>query len=37
VPLKYSAASAEELRAGGVRIVPHAVVRKGAYIAPDVC
>jgi 2,3,4,5-tetrahydropyridine-2,6-dicarboxylate N-succinyltransferase len=36
LPLKYSAASAEELRAGGVRIVPHAVVRKGAYIGPDV-
>ena len=36
LPLKYAAASAEELRASGVRIVPHAVVRKGAYIAPDV-
>jgi 2,3,4,5-tetrahydropyridine-2-carboxylate N-succinyltransferase len=36
VPLKYAAASAEELRASGVRIVPHAVVRKGAYVAPDV-
>ncbi len=35
VPLKYAAASAEELRAGGARIVPHAVVRRGAYIAPD--
>ena len=36
LPLKYATASAEELRAGGVRIVPHAVVRKGAYVAPDV-
>jgi len=36
VPLKYAAATDEELQAGGVRIVPHAVVRRGAYIAPDV-
>ena len=36
VPLKYSSASAEELRAGKVRIVPQAMVRKGAYLAPDV-
>jgi 2,3,4,5-tetrahydropyridine-2-carboxylate N-succinyltransferase len=36
LPLKYAEASAEQLRSGGVRIVPHAVVRKGAYIAPDV-
>jgi 2,3,4,5-tetrahydropyridine-2,6-dicarboxylate N-succinyltransferase len=36
VPLKYAAASEEELRGGGVRIVPHALVRRGAYIAPDV-
>jgi 2,3,4,5-tetrahydropyridine-2-carboxylate N-succinyltransferase len=36
VPLKYADTSVAELRAGGVRIVPHAVVRKGAYIAPDV-
>src|SRR5579863_1172078 len=36
LPLKYAAASAEKLRASGVRIVPHAVVRKGAYLAPDV-
>jgi len=35
VPLKYAAASEEELRAGGARIVPHAIVRRGAYIAPD--
>ena len=36
VPLKYAAASEEEQRSGGVRIVPHALVRRGAYVAPDV-
>jgi len=36
VPLKYAAASEEELRRAGVRIVPHALVRRGAYVAPDV-
>ena len=36
VPLKYAAAGEEELRAGGVRIVPQALVRRGAYVAPDV-
>ncbi len=36
VPLKYSATGADEFRAGGARIVPHAIVRKGAYIAPNV-
>ncbi len=35
VPLKYAGASAERLREDGARIVPHAVVRKGAYIAPN--
>lgn len=35
VPLKYAAASDAQLREGGARIVPHAVVRKGAYIAPN--
>jgi 2,3,4,5-tetrahydropyridine-2,6-dicarboxylate N-succinyltransferase len=35
VPLKYAQASEAELRAGGARIVPHALVRRGAYIAPD--
>ena len=35
VPLKYAAASAEQLRSGATRIVPHAVVRKGAYVAPN--
>ena len=36
VPLKYAQATAEELRAGGSRVVPHALVRRGAYIAPNV-
>jgi 2,3,4,5-tetrahydropyridine-2-carboxylate N-succinyltransferase len=36
VPLKYASATEEQLRAGGARIVPHALVRRGAYIAPNV-
>jgi 2,3,4,5-tetrahydropyridine-2-carboxylate N-succinyltransferase len=36
VPLKYAHASSMQLRAAGARIVPHALVRRGAYIAPDV-
>jgi 2,3,4,5-tetrahydropyridine-2,6-dicarboxylate N-succinyltransferase len=36
MPLKYATASEGELRAGGARIVPHAIVRRGAYVAPDV-
>ncbi|HUI61299.1 MAG TPA: 2,3,4,5-tetrahydropyridine-2,6-dicarboxylate N-succinyltransferase [Steroidobacteraceae bacterium] len=36
VPLKYAQASEADLLAGGARVVPHAVVRKGAYIAPNV-
>lgn len=36
VPLKYSGATDDELREGGARIVPPAVVRRGAYIAPNV-
>ena len=36
VPLKYAHASEAQLRAAGARIVPHALVRRGAYIAPDV-
>jgi len=35
VPLKYANATAAQLRAGGARIVPHAIVRRGAFIAPD--
>jgi 2,3,4,5-tetrahydropyridine-2-carboxylate N-succinyltransferase len=34
VPLKYTAMASAELAAGGVRIVPSAIVRRGAYIAP---
>jgi 2,3,4,5-tetrahydropyridine-2-carboxylate N-succinyltransferase len=36
VPLKYAGATEGALRAGGARIVPHALVRRGAYIAPNV-
>ncbi|MGA3157674.1 MAG: 2,3,4,5-tetrahydropyridine-2,6-dicarboxylate N-succinyltransferase [Steroidobacteraceae bacterium] len=34
VPLKYTAMEPAALAAGGVRIVPSAIVRRGAYIAP---
>ncbi|MAZ65754.1 MAG: 2,3,4,5-tetrahydropyridine-2,6-dicarboxylate N-succinyltransferase [Kangiellaceae bacterium] len=36
VPSKFEGLSAEELAATGVRVVPPAVVRKGAHIAKDV-
>ncbi|HEX5462645.1 MAG TPA: 2,3,4,5-tetrahydropyridine-2,6-dicarboxylate N-succinyltransferase [Steroidobacteraceae bacterium] len=36
VPLKYSQATEAELRASGARIVPHAIVRRGAFVAPNV-
>jgi 2,3,4,5-tetrahydropyridine-2-carboxylate N-succinyltransferase len=36
VPLKYAEHDAEQFRRGGTRVVPDAVVRRGAYIAPDV-
>ena len=36
VPLKYAASTEEELRAAGARVVPHAVVRRGAFVAPNV-
>lgn len=35
VPLKFQDKSAAELKASGVRIVPNAIARKGAYIAPN--
>ena len=35
VPLKYAGVSEEQFRAGGTRVVPHAIVRKGAYVAPN--
>jgi 2,3,4,5-tetrahydropyridine-2-carboxylate N-succinyltransferase len=36
VPLKYAGLSDAQLRAGGTRVVPPAVARKGSYIAPGV-
>ncbi len=33
VPLKYAGYGADEFRAAGVRVVPPAVVRRGAYVA----
>jgi 2,3,4,5-tetrahydropyridine-2-carboxylate N-succinyltransferase len=36
VPLKYAHSTEPQLRASGVRIVPHAIVRRGAYVAPNV-
>jgi 2,3,4,5-tetrahydropyridine-2-carboxylate N-succinyltransferase len=36
VPMKYADYSAEQFAADGVRVVPDAVVRQGAYVAPDV-
>jgi 2,3,4,5-tetrahydropyridine-2-carboxylate N-succinyltransferase len=36
VPLKFADQDAAQLRAGGVRVVPSAVARRGAYIAPNV-
>ena len=36
VPLKYAQTSEADFKAGGARVVPHAVVRKGSYIAPNV-
>ena len=36
VPMKYANYSAEQFAADGVRVVPDAIVRQGAYVAPDV-
>jgi 2,3,4,5-tetrahydropyridine-2-carboxylate N-succinyltransferase len=36
VPLKFADFGQEEFRAAGVRVVPDAIVRKGAYVAPGV-
>lgn len=36
VPLKYAGATEADLRASGVRVVPQAIVRKGAFVAPNV-
>ncbi len=35
VPLKYARSDAAEFARAGVRVVPHALVRRGAYIAPN--
>ena len=35
VPLKYSGFDEERFRAEGVRVVPHAIVRRGAFVAPN--
>jgi 2,3,4,5-tetrahydropyridine-2-carboxylate N-succinyltransferase len=36
VPLKYADLSEAQLRESGTRVVPSAIARKGAYIAPNV-
>jgi 2,3,4,5-tetrahydropyridine-2-carboxylate N-succinyltransferase len=36
VPLKYASYSGEQFGRSGTRVVPGAVVRRGAYVAPDV-
>jgi 2,3,4,5-tetrahydropyridine-2,6-dicarboxylate N-succinyltransferase len=36
VPPKFAASSEEDFRSGGVRVVPPAAARRGAYIARDV-
>jgi 2,3,4,5-tetrahydropyridine-2-carboxylate N-succinyltransferase len=36
VPLKYAGYDAEQFRLSGTRVVPDAVVRRGAYVGPDV-
>ena len=36
VPMKYSDYSEEQFKADGVRVVPDAIVRRGAYVASDV-
>jgi 2,3,4,5-tetrahydropyridine-2,6-dicarboxylate N-succinyltransferase len=35
VPLKYAGSTDAEFAAAGVRVVPHALVRRGAYVAPN--
>ena len=36
VPMKYADYSAEQFASDGVRVVPDAIVRRGAYVASDV-
>src|SRR3984885_7408882 len=35
VPLKYAGADSAAFARQGVRVVPHALVRRGAYVAPN--
>ena len=35
VPLKYTGYDEARFRAEGVRVVPHAIVRRGAYVSPN--
>ena len=35
VPLKYAGTSAADFTTAGVRVVPHAIVRRGAYVAAN--
>ena len=37
IPSKFAEYNAREFRAGGVRVVPPAAARRGAYIAPAWC
>ena len=36
VPMKYAEYSEEDFKRDGVRVVPDAIVRRGAFVAPDV-
>lgn len=36
VPMKYADYSGEDFKRDGVRVVPDAIVRRGAFVAPDV-
>lgn len=36
VPLKYNGMSEQDFKAGGTRVVPHAIARHGAFIAKNV-
>ena len=36
VPMKYADYTAEDFHRDGVRVVPDAIVRRGAFVAPDV-
>lgn len=36
VPMKYAECSEAQFRDAGARVVPHAIVRKGSFVAPNV-